>query len=116
MILKQSTLSSEDVCVIFKDLYHECACSTVQATFLHILAALAESEFKLHEAPSDIDEEQLDVCMAKAVLLTLGLPLDVQQSKDTAAQAIEQHLVGHHLSWRHFDCDMCGPAGGSDMP
>lgn len=117
VILKQPTLSSEEVSVIIKDLYHESACRTVQTAFLHILAAMAEAGFQLRKAPSDGNEEQvLDLSMAKAVLLTLALPLDVQLSEDAAAQAIKQHVVGRQLSWCHFDCDMCGPAGGSYIP
>lgn len=110
VILNQATVSSEDIYVIIKDLYHESACSTVQTAALHLLTVAMESGLWLHEVPGS-GCQTLGLSVAKSALLTLALPAHVQRSNVTAAQAIKQHVVGRQLTWSHLDSQMCQKAG-----
>lgn len=81
---------------------------------LCLLAAILKPEFKLKPAPASCegkDEVALEQRIIKALVLTLALPLDVQQSKLATAQAIQRHLVGRKLTWLHFVPDILEDVG-----
>eukprot|EP00892_Ulva_mutabilis_P010937 jgi/Ulvmu1/8215/UM041_0024.1 len=102
-ILQQDRLSTDVLFAIATVLYHDCSCSTVQSMLLQLLAAIAEQKHHIFtcEDGDDRTVSDLEVRIAKSLLLTLALSPDTQDSNVAAAQACQEH-AGQNLNWDHL--------------